>query len=108
MNWSPYSIVWIFLFFDLPTTTKAEKKRAATFRANLEKEGFQMFQYSVYTRFCGYRQAAELKIKKVRKLIIGPGRVSMLLVTDKQYGQIVNIWNLKEKHLKSPEELTLF
>lgn len=105
---SPYRTVWIFLFFDLPTVTKAEKKKAASFRTSLEKEGFQMFQYSVYIQFCGSRQAAELKLKKIRKLVPGPGRVSILLVTDKQYGQIINIWNSERVKLKSPEMLTLF
>ena len=47
-----YHIMWLFVFFDLPTTTKAERRNAAQFRKALEKDGFTMMQYSVYVRHC--------------------------------------------------------
>ena len=43
-----YHIMWIFVFFDLPVTTKKEMKAASLFRKNLEKDGFAMMQFSVY------------------------------------------------------------
>lgn len=108
MNWSPYAIMWIFLFFDIPSRSKQEKREAYAFRSNLEKEGFRMFQYSVYTRLCGSRQAANLKMERVKRLIPHNGHVSMLVVTDKQYGQIVNLWNSHDIPLSSPVQLSLF
>ena len=35
-----YRIMWLFVFFDLPTNTKAERRRAAQFRKATEKDGF--------------------------------------------------------------------
>lgn len=43
-----YHIMWLFVFFDLPVTTKKEMKAASLFRKNLEKDGFSMMQFSVY------------------------------------------------------------
>ena len=42
-----YHIMWLFVFFDLPVSTKKEMKAAALFRKNLEKDGFSMMQFSV-------------------------------------------------------------
>ena len=41
-----YHIMWLFVFFDLPVSTKKEMKAAALFRKNLEKDGFSMMQFS--------------------------------------------------------------
>lgn len=35
-----YHIMWLFVFFDLPVSTKKEMKAAALFRKNLEKTAF--------------------------------------------------------------------
>ena len=45
-----YHIMWLFVMFDLPVLTKKERKDAALFRKNLEKDGFTMHQFSVYIR----------------------------------------------------------
>ena len=37
-----YHIMWLFVFFDLPVTTKKERKQAAQFRKELMKDGFAM------------------------------------------------------------------
>lgn len=47
-----YRIMWLFVFFDLPTNTKTERRHATQFRKALEKDGFSMMQYSVYVRHC--------------------------------------------------------
>ena len=45
---SEYRIMWVLVLFDLPTETKKEKKAYADFRKNLQKDGFTMFQFSIY------------------------------------------------------------
>ena len=50
MNESKY--MWLFVFFDLPTKTKADKKKYTKFRRFLLQDGFIMMQYSIYTRIC--------------------------------------------------------
>ena len=51
-----YHIMWLFVFFDLPTNTKTERRHAAQFRKALEKDGFTMMQYSVYVRHCASKE----------------------------------------------------
>ena len=46
-----YHIMWLFVFFDLPVTTKKEMKAASLFRKNLEKDGFSMMQ-CLYPSLC--------------------------------------------------------
>ncbi|MCH8568715.1 MAG: CRISPR-associated endonuclease Cas2 [Balneolales bacterium] len=101
--------MWLFVSFDLPTLTATQRKRANNFRINIKKEGFTMFQLSVYTRHCGSRESADSHIEKVKKLVPIEGLVSIVLITDKQYGQIINIWGKKEKKTKpAPPQLEFF
>ena len=87
-----YRIMWLFVFFDLPTETKVERKAHAGFRKDLMKDGFTMMQYSVYIRHCASSESADVHVKRVEKLIPKKGHVSILQITDKQYGNIVNYW----------------
>lgn len=89
--------MWLFVFFDLPVVTKKERKAATLFRKNLMKDGFVMFQYSVYIRHCGSYESLKVHIKRVKQFVPEVGRVSMLGVTDKQYSEIENFWGAKEK-----------
>lgn len=69
-----------------------EMKAASLFRKNLEKDGFSMMQFSVYIRHCASRESLEVHVKRVKSLLPEAGKVSLLSVTDKQYGDIYNFW----------------
>lgn len=84
--------MWLFVFFDLPTNTKRERKQAAGFRKGLLEDGFRMLQFSVYIRHCGSSESADVHERRVHKMITGKGRVSVLRITDKQYGNIISYW----------------
>ena len=47
-RFSEYRVMWILVLFDLPTETKKDKKAYTDFRKNLQKDGFTMFQFSIY------------------------------------------------------------
>lgn len=96
-----YHIMWLFVFFDLPVTTKKEMKAASLFRKNLEKEGFSMMQFSVYIRHCASRESLDVHVKRVKSLLPETGKVSLLSVTDKQYGDIYNFWGKPKSINKS-------
>jgi CRISPR-associated protein Cas2 len=101
--------MWLFVFFDLPVGTKKERKAAMVFRKNLEKDGFGMMQFSVYTRFCASRENAEVHVKRVKRDIPLHGSVSILMITDKQYGEILNFCSQMPKALKrGGQQLELF
>lgn len=112
-----YHIMWLFVFFDLPVTTKKEMKAAQLFRKNLEKDGFAMMQFSVYIRHCASRESLEVHVKRVKSQLPETGRVSLLSVTDKQYGDMYNFWckpknmkvsKIKEKNIQEPVQLEFF
>lgn len=97
-----YRIMWLFVFFDLPTETKAERKAHAVFRKDLIRDGFTMMQYSVYIRHCASTESAAVHIRHVEKLIPKKGHVSILQITDKQYGNIINYWGKESTPMTTP------
>lgn len=104
-----YHIMWLFVFFDLPVITKKEKKEAALFRKNLMKDGFVMLQYSVYIRHCASYESQKVHLSRIRSIVPDTGKISVLCVTDKQYGEIVNYWGVERKKSPSiPLQLELF
>ncbi len=101
--------MWVFVFFDLPTGTKKERKQAAGFRRNLLQDGFTMMQFSVYIRHCASKESADLHIKRIKDFIPPYGQVSILTVTDKQYERILNFCGKKPEPLSNtPRQLELF
>lgn len=83
-----YRIMWVFVFFDLPTETENERKIAAGFRKKIMNDGFQMFQFSIYLRHCASRENADVHISRVKKLLPEKGNVGIMCVTDKQFGMM--------------------
>ncbi|WP_442787317.1 CRISPR-associated endonuclease Cas2 [Flavobacterium suncheonense] len=109
MDLNGYRIMWLFVFFDLPTETKKDRKNTSGFRNQLLKDGFNMMQYSVYMRHCASSESADVHEKRVQKLLPPLGKVSILRITDKQFGNIQNFWGKSEvpKELQ-PTQLELF
>lgn len=106
-----YHIMWLFVMFDLPTNTKKQKKDYTIFKKCLEKDGFTMHQFSIYIRFCGSLESANVHIKRVKSFMPPAGHVSIVMITDKQYGSIINLWGYVEpvkKLPKTPLQLELF
>ncbi len=104
-----YRVMWLFTMFDLPVTTKKERKAAAFFRKELVKEGFTMLQFSVYIRHCASVQSQEVHTKRVRGLLPETGKVSILAVTDKQFSMIQTFEGIQVKKIrKEPLQLEIF
>lgn len=104
-----YHIMWLLVFFDLPTTTKKERKATAQFRKALEKDGFSMMQYSVYIRHCPSKENMEVHISRVKSAIPETVLTSILSITDKQFGEIRNFWGKVERaKLSTPQQLEFF
>ncbi len=104
-----YRIMWLFVFFDLPVGSREERKRATDFRKALLVDGFDMMQFSIYTRACPTRENTEVHIKRIKSVIPPDGKVSILTVTDKQFSMLINYWGDRpEKPPAPPEQLLLF
>src|SRR5690554_6638975 len=109
MELNAYRIMWLFVFFDLPTETKKDRRNASLFRKNLIKDGFSMMQFSVYTRHCASGESADVHERRIKKLLPPLGKVSVLRITDKQFGNIMNYWGkVKQDNIKTPTQLELF
>ena len=85
-RFSEYRIMWVLVFFDLPTDTKKERKAAADFRKRLISDGFVMFQFSIYMRHCPSAENAAVHVKRVKSILPSLGQVGILTFTDKQFG----------------------
>ena len=64
-----YRVMWVLVLFDLPTETKKERQLYSVFRKNLMKDGFSMFQFSIYLRHCASRENAEVHIRRVKNML---------------------------------------
>ena len=109
MELNAYRIMWLFVFFDLPTATKKDRKNASKFRKHLLRDGYSMMQFSVYTRHCGSSESADVHEKRILELLPPFGKVSILRITDKQYGKIMNFWgHVPQDAAPQPTQLELF
>ncbi len=59
--------MWVIVMFDMPTETKADRKRYAKFRKQILDDGFNMFQFSMYIRHCMSRENADVHVQRVKK-----------------------------------------
>lgn len=83
-----YRILWVLVFFDLPTETKMQRKIYAKFRKDILRDGFQMFQFSIYMRHCSSRENADVHVKRVKKILPAKGHIGIMCITDKQFGMM--------------------
>ncbi len=108
-RFNQYRIMWLFVFFDLPTKTKTEVKVANRFRNLLIKDGFTMFQFSIYLRHCASRENAHVHLKRVKNALPKHGKIGILMVTDKQFGMMEIYHGQKEIPIPPPvQQLELF
>lgn len=109
MKVSGYRAMWIVVMFDLPVRTKAQRKRATDFRKALLRDGFDMVQYSVYSRPCPSEENAAVHSQRVRSLLPEEGKVRVLRFTDKQYARMECFQGrIPVESERMPDQLQLF
>ena len=94
--------MWVLVLFDLPTETKKERKAYSEFRKKMLKDGFAMFQFSIYLRHCPSRENAEVHIRRVKSFLPEKGHVGIMCITDKQFGMMEIFYN---KDIKNKPEI---
>lgn len=95
-RFNQYRIMWVLVFFDLPTETKQERKIYAKFRKDILQDGFTMFQFSIYLRHCPSRENAEVHIRRVKRMLPEKGHIGIMCITDKQFGDMEIFFGRKE------------
>jgi CRISPR-associated protein Cas2 len=83
-----YRIMWVLVYFDLPTDTKKDRKNYAIFRKKIMADGFSMFQFSMYIRHCSSKENADVHVKRVKTILPPKGHVGIMCITDKQFGMM--------------------
>ncbi len=108
-RFNAYRIMWTMVMYDLPTETKKERKVAARFRKELQKDGFSMFQFSMYIRHSASSENADVHKNRVKINLPELGKIGILQITDKQFGQMEIFYGRKVQDLPNvPQQLELF
>jgi len=106
---SEYRVMWVMVLFDLPTETKRDRKISGDFRKKMIKNGFVMFQFSIYPRHCPSRENAEVHVNRVKQMLPDKGSVGILRITDKQFGEMELFSGKSAKKASTPYlQLQLF
>lgn len=101
--------MWLLVLFDLPTETKKDIREYTIFRKNLLRDGFTMFQFSIYVRHCASLENAEVHKKRVKSFLPRYGKVGIICITDKQFGNIELFYGNKPQIPNTPgQQLELF
>ena len=87
-RYNAYRIMWVLVLYDLPTETKKMRKEAQNFRDKLIKDGFTLFQFSMYVRNCPSRENAQVHINRVKQNLPQYGNIAIMCLTDKQFGDM--------------------
>ncbi len=97
------------VLFDLPVKTKKDRKEYAKFRKSLQKDGFELFQFSTYVRHSFSRENADVHKRRVKYALPPKGKVGILTITDKQFGlmELFNGQSQMEAE-RPPQQLDMF
>lgn len=108
-RFNEYRVMWLLVLFDLPTETKKDKREYNKFRKGLIQDGFTMFQFSIYVRHCASMENAEVHRKRVKAMLPEFGKVGIICITDKQFGNIELFYGSKPQLPNAPgQQLELF
>ena len=92
--------VWLLVMFDLPTTTKDQRRVASDYRNALLDKGFSRTQWSVYHRYFINGTAAIPTINFLKFYVPPTGYVRIMQLTDRQWA---GGWRLYGSEYVAPE-----
>lgn len=96
-RFNQYRIMWVLVFFDLPTETKKDRKAYTRFRKEMMKDGFSMFQFSIYVRHCASKENKTVHVNRIKKILPEKGHIGILSITDKQFGMMDIFYGKKKE-----------
>ena len=79
----------VMVFFDLPVSTKTDRKNYSAFRKFLINDGYDMLQFSVYSRIAQNHDDARKHIERLNRNLPPKGSVRVMQVTEKQYNSML-------------------
>jgi len=87
----------LFVLFDLPVKTRADRKAYARFHKFLLRDGYDMIQLSVYARICNNPEAVETHVLRLQAHKPPDGSVRYMRVTEKQFTQMQVLVGTKKR-----------
>jgi len=93
---------WFIVMFDLPVTTKSERRAAQQFRKDLLDLGYLMLQFSVYARCAVTIDRKKKMLSELESINPHTGNIRCFFITDAQWGQGIVIYATKRN---SPYEI---
>ncbi|MCS7318180.1 MAG: CRISPR-associated endonuclease Cas2 [Candidatus Dojkabacteria bacterium] len=100
----------ILVLFDLPVVKKEDREKATKFRNFLINDGYEMLQFSVYSRIVNSVDATKKHLLRLERAAPKLGSVRVLIVTEKQYSDMIILRGkntVREKKLNT-DQLVLF
>ena len=79
----------VLVLFDLPVTSKKDRKNYAKFRKFLIHDGYDMLQFSVYSRITQNHDDARKHVERLSKNLPPKGSIRVLQITEKQYNSML-------------------
>ncbi|MGN1393722.1 MAG: CRISPR-associated endonuclease Cas2 [Succinivibrionaceae bacterium] len=99
----------LILMFDLPMETAKEKRIYRQFHKQLLKEGFYMFQFSIYVKLAINRTVSQQIRARIKKIKPEEGKVSILEITERQFSEIEFISGSNNTNiLNTTDRVTIF
>ena len=102
---------WMLVLFDLPVTTKKQRKIATKFRNRLLEDGYSMLQFSVYMRSCSSWERMKKHAHRLRLIAPSGGNIRAIMITEKQWEKSITIVSqsyTKTKKISKPQQLDIF
>lgn len=81
----------VLVFFDLPVTNKEARRNYTRFRSFLLRDGYNMLQFSVYSRLCNGLDNVDKHLKRMESELPPEGSIRTLILTDKQFSRM-RLW----------------
>ena len=81
----------LIVFFDLPVTSKVDRRNYTRFRSFLLRDGYNMLQFSIYSRLCNGLDNVDKHLKRMESELPPEGSIRTLVLTDKQFSRM-RLW----------------
>lgn len=94
----------ILVLFDLPVVSKEDRRNYQRFRKFLIQDGYDMLQFSVYSRIVNGEDAVDKHLKRLEKHVPAKGSIRFLQITERQYASmklLAGNRTLREKKLNT-------
>lgn len=101
--------MWCVVMFDLPVTSKSQRREATRFRNNLLDLGFSRAQFSVYVQYLPLSARINQIVKAIKAALPPGGDVRIISITDIQWSKAVRFSAGTPASTElAPPQLTIF